>query len=411
MDQMTDTEVEVRPLECPPFASFWGGGFDSVTPLVRLGRRKYRLDIIEATQHDQMADKDYGLLARLGIKWSREDIRWYRCEQAPGVYRFDHLEPILRAARRHGIEVVWSWMHYGCPSFVNPLDETFPDQLAALGERFRAWLGERGISACTVAPINELSHYTWRVGTLGTWHPFTRGQDQRLKEQLMLAHERCFERIKQSAPDVRVLLIEPFYHAAGREDDPPSMTEAARVRESTFEALDRLAPFADAIGLNFYFDGQVECYRVRGKEGYQRRKLPARDPRRVSLVEALRLYCGRFGKPMVVTETSVRATRRLPWLGSMTQQALEAIREGLPLQGMCWYPIMDVPDWGDLAEGETLDELRLAHSGLIRLDRTARGLRRSLARDVVQGVREMEAKLQRSLKSQSLGMAASVAAE
>src|SRR6266542_1391924 len=157
------------------YGSFWGGGFDSITPLARLGDREHRLDLVEATEHDRKADEDYGLMARLGIKWAREDIRSYRCEEAPGSYSFDHLEPIAQAARRHGIDVVWSWMHYGCPTFVNPLDETFPDQLVAVGERFLAWLREREMSARAVAPINELSYYTWRVGTLGSWHPFARG--------------------------------------------------------------------------------------------------------------------------------------------------------------------------------------------------------------------------------------------
>jgi len=391
------------------YGSFWGGGFDSITPLARLGDREHRLDLVEATEHDRKADEDYGLLARLGIKWAREDIRWYRCEEAPGSYSFDHLEPILEAARRHGIDVVWSWMHYGCPTFVNPLDETFPDQLVAVGERFLAWLREREMSARAVAPINELSYYTWRVGTLGSWHPFARGHGRRLKEQLMRAHERCFEAIKQATPEARVLLIDPFYYAVGNEEDPASMREAARVRESTFEALDRLAPLADVVGLNFYYDGQVECYRVEGEDGYRRRKLAAGDARRVSLVEVLRCYHEPFGKPMMVTETSVRATRRVPWLSYMTEQAIEAIEEGLPLEGMCWHPIMDVPDWGELRKGaveERLGELQLAHSGLIRLDRTARGLRRTVSREVERAVGAQEAKLQRVLDSQRAEAAA-----
>jgi hypothetical protein len=55
--------------------TFWGGGFDSPSPLARLDGRLIRLDLIAATEHDRHAAEDYALLARLGLGWSREDVR------------------------------------------------------------------------------------------------------------------------------------------------------------------------------------------------------------------------------------------------------------------------------------------------------------------------------------------------
>src|SRR5690242_4531306 len=60
--------------------TFWGGGFDSPSPLARLSGRAARIDLVAATAHDQHAADDYALLAQLGIGWSREDVRWHCCE-------------------------------------------------------------------------------------------------------------------------------------------------------------------------------------------------------------------------------------------------------------------------------------------------------------------------------------------
>jgi hypothetical protein len=219
----------------------------------------------------------------------------------------------------------------------------------------------------------------------------------------MAAHRRCYASVKAVAPEARVLLIDPFYHAVGREDDPGSMAAAAARRAAALEAMDHLKDCVDVAGMNFYHDGQVEVSRRPGNEPehYRPRTLPARDSRRLSLGDAVRLYVRRFGKPILVTETSVRAERRLPWLTTLTEQALEVLQEGLPLQGMCWYPIMDVPEWGHLGADRTLRQLRLAHSGLIRLDRTPHGLRRSLSGEIARTIRQQESRLQQVMCGES----------
>ncbi len=383
----------------PLLGSFWGGGFDSITPYSRLGGHEQRLDLIVATEHDRRAEHDYWLLSRMGMRWTREDVRWYLCEPEPGQYRFAHLEPLARAARRYQMEVVWSWMHYGCPLHVDPLAPEFPARLAELGLRFLAWLREQEVGARIIAPINELSYFAWHVDHLGTWYPFAKGEGRRLKDQLMAAHRHCYERIKEVAPEVRVLLIDPFYYAVGSEDDPESLAEAAFWREAALEAMDRLAAYTDLIGMNFYYDGQVACYRRCGERALRRRTLAWDDPRRLSLVEALRLYHRRFGKPILVTETSIRAGRRLPWFSYLTDQAMLALQEHLPLEGLCWYPVLDVPDWGDLAADRTLHHLSIAHAGLIRLDRTRKGLRRSVLPEVVWSVRLQEERIEQARRA------------
>ncbi|HZO90022.1 MAG TPA: beta-galactosidase [Chthonomonadaceae bacterium] len=385
--------AQVQP--CPLLGSFWGGGFDSISPLVHSGDQTQRIDLVVATQHDSHADLDYRLLARLGMRWTREDARWHLCEPEPGRYDFAPLEPMIEAARDQNVQIVWSWMHYGCPTFVNPLNENFPERLADFGARHLEWLQAHGIADVLVCPINEISYYTWHVSTLGSWYPFVRDEGHPLKERLMAAHRRCYERAKQILPGIQILMIDPFYYAVGSEDDPDSLEEAAFWRNAALEAADRLCDWTDILGMNFYADGQVECYWEPHTHHYDRRMLPMDDPRRISLTEALRLFRERYGqKPVLVTETSVRGDERGPWITQMTDWAVAALQEGLPLRGLCWYPVLDVPDWGTLKPGKTLEDLHISHSGLIHARRGPQGLERILETDIADILCAQEARLE-----------------
>jgi hypothetical protein len=369
----------------PFMPTFWGGGFDSPSPIARLNGRPIRLDLIAATEHDSRAAEDYALLARLGLGWSREDVRWHLCEPQPGRYDFSHLEPVVDAAKRHNIQIVWSWMHYGCPEFSNPLDVSFPDQLAALGVQHLRWLRQHEITDPIVCPINEISYYTWHVETLGNWYPFALGQGARLKANLIAGHRRCYEQSKEIVPEARILMIDPFYYAVGDARDPATLESAAFWREASWEAMDQLAAYSDILGMNFYPDSQVECYRDSGTNQDRRRMLPLDDPRRVSLTQALQFYHSRYGsKPVLVAETSIRGMRRVPWITRLTDEAIEAIRRDLPIVGICWYPVLDVWDWSYLRHGRVPSQPRFSRSGLIRLDHTGSGLRRSVSATLLQ---------------------------
>jgi hypothetical protein len=386
--------------------TFWGGGFDSPSPLARLSGRAARIDLVAATAHDQHAADDYALLAQLGIGWSREDVRWHCCEPRPGRYDFSHLEPIVDAACTRHITIIWSWMHYGCPAFVDPRDGSFPDRLAALGERHLDWLRHRGVADPIVCPINEISYYCWHVETLGNWHPFAGGTGRSLKASLIAAHQRCFELARAITPNVRILMIDPFYTAVGNVDDPDSLADAAFWRGAAWEAMDHLAAWSDLLGINFYPESQVECYRIPGASRFGRRLLPLHDPRCLSLRQALTLVHARYGpKPLVVAETSVRGQRRLPWLTDVTDAAITALATDVPLRGVCWYPILDVWDWRYLRQGRAPTQPRLSRSGLIRLDRTATDLRRRVSPTLMRAFRAQAARIDRREPSAALGAA------
>ncbi len=118
-----------KPKPAPPptlFETFWMGGFESATHINRFRRR---LDMLAATQHDRFADTDYALLRSIGMGAARDAARWHLIER-DGHFDFDTLAPLVRAARRHDVQVIWTLCHYGWPRDVDVFAPDFPARFA-----------------------------------------------------------------------------------------------------------------------------------------------------------------------------------------------------------------------------------------------------------------------------------------
>src|SRR5690349_16534097 len=107
------------------FSSFWMAGFESAC---HVNKKGIRLDMIHATQHDRYIDQDYENLTRMCIRSARETVRWHLVEQRPGVYDFATMDVMLKAARRHGIQLVWDLCHYGWPDGLDIFSPEFIDR-------------------------------------------------------------------------------------------------------------------------------------------------------------------------------------------------------------------------------------------------------------------------------------------
>jgi hypothetical protein len=53
----------------------------------------------------------------------------------------------------------------------------------------------------------------------------------------------------------------------------------------------------------------------------------------------------RYHRPVVLTETSHPGIDRPVWMAQIAKECAAAIRRGIPLWGVCLYPIIDRPDW------------------------------------------------------------------
>jgi hypothetical protein len=55
----------------------------------------------------------------------------------------------------------------------------------------------------------------------------------------------------------------------------------------------------------------------------------------------------RYRRPVFVAETGAEDRRRAGWLRFVCDQSRQAMRNGVPLQGICLYPILNHPGWLD----------------------------------------------------------------
>ena len=331
------------------FRSFWIGGFESATHINRQG---VRLDMLQATQHDRFVSEDYGRLPSVGIQTARDTVRWHLVEAVPGQYDFASLDQFLHAARRHQVEVIWNLMHYGWPADLDVYSGEFVRRFASFCGATVRYLRQHLPEARFFTPINEISFLSWAAGHVGWFHPFSNGRGDEIKRQFVRAWIAAAEAIWAENPDARLVSVEPLIHTVPPSGRPDRGGAARQQNESQWAAWEmisgRRAPelgghprYLDVIGVNFYHDNQWE---VPGgqKIGWH---LKPRDPRWVPFNRLLRGAYERWQRPILIAETSHVGSGRAEWIAELTDEVILAVSGGVPLEGLCLYPIIDRFDW------------------------------------------------------------------
>src|SRR5690606_3412977 len=107
--------------------------------------------------------------------------------------------------------------------------------------------------------------------------------------------------------------------------------------------LGRAEHYLDIAGVNFYHDNQWEVPGGRKIHWH----ITPRDPRWVPFHVLLRGAWARYQRPMLIGETSHVGSGRAEWLRELTDEVIVAIKGGVPLDGICLYPVIDRFDWED----------------------------------------------------------------
>jgi beta-glucosidase/6-phospho-beta-glucosidase/beta-galactosidase len=347
------------------FKSFWIGGFESSTH--RLPRRKamgsfagLRLDLIAATRHDEFAAQDYARLQSVGIRTARDGVRWHLIEKSPSRYDFSSLVPMLRAARETRTQVVWDLFHYGWPDGLNIWSAAFVERFARFARATAQVILEETGEPIYVTPANEISFVAWGGGDAAFLNPFAKGRGPELKAQLVRATIAAIEAVREVDPRARICHAEPIIHIAVDPDHPEEAAAAEGYRQSQFQAWDmisgRICPelggrpeYLDVLGVNYYSNNQW-IHQDPNTPKSQRRKnvllLPS-HPLHRPIREMLREVYERYRRPIFIAETGIEGDARPQWLRYIGQEARAAAALGVELEGLCLYPIIDYPGWGD----------------------------------------------------------------
>ena len=338
-------------LEPSLLSSFFLGGFECATH----GRRdRTQIDVIAATAHDLRCADDYALLQTLGIRTVRDGLRWHLIEAAPGVYDWSSFLPMLRAATATGTQVIWDLCHWGVPAGLSPFSDDFADRFAAFAAAATTLIRDHHRASGSARPnlycaINEISFWAWVGGDEEHFHPYGSGLGPELKRQLVAASLAAIRAVRAVDPGARFLQAEPIIHISADEETPEDAPGAARHTESQHEAWDMLAGLRDPelggdasaldiLGVNYYWNNQWIHEGDRTPPGHVLHR-----PLHVML-EAL---WQRYRRPILIAETGSEGQSAAGWLGYVAAEVRQAIRRGVPILGICLYPVMDYLGWDD----------------------------------------------------------------
>ncbi|MDR5784413.1 beta-glucosidase [Caballeronia sp. LZ065] len=309
--------------------------------------------MLSSTGHDVHALADYASLIEHGIVTVRDGVRWHLIESRPGRYDWTSVLPMLRAAHATGVQVIWDLCHYGWPDHVDIWRPQFVEAFAKFAAATAAVIASETEDSPIFTLINEISFWSWFGGEVGDIRPSTFGRGLELKHQLVRATIAATDAIRSVSPGARFITTDPLINVVSRL--PERRDDAERQRLSQYQAFDMLtgelwpglggAPsYLDIVGLNYYSFNQ---WLIEGGE------LEPADPMYRPLPEMLKEVHRRYGRPLVIAETGAEGHSRQPWLSFVSDEVYQARTAGVPVQGVCLYPILDYPGWANDRHCET----------------------------------------------------------
>jgi hypothetical protein len=336
------------------FESFWLAGFDGSTGRDRTGRW---FDHVVATGHDRLAFEDYAAAAFLGFRGAREAVRWPLVDLGGGRYDFSTLDPFLTASRRSGVEVIWDLFHYGYPDGLDLMGPDFPHRFADYCGAVARHVARHTPGTCWFTPVNEPSFMAYAAGEMGMFAPWLTGRGFEMKVQLVRAAILGIEAIRGACPRARIVNVDPVCHVVPPKDRPDLEPAAAHFNTCVLQAWDmlsgRLMPdlggspaHLEVVGINYYWTNQWELGGPMTADGVNL-PLADDDPRRVPLGTLVRRIWERYGCEVVVSETAHIGESRPHWVREVACQAGELLKAGVPLGGVCLFPIIAMPTWHD----------------------------------------------------------------
>lgn len=285
-----------------------------------------------------------------GIQTVRTSARWHLIEERPGEYNFQSLDLLLDAAAETEIELVLDLLHFGWPDHIDVLSASFPSLFGRFVTAVARHLKARRDPCRKFAPVNEISFLSWGGGEAACLNPYETERAADLKRNLVRAAVIAGDILLNEFDRVRLIAPEPVIHIVGNPNIPGDDIEAENYRRAQFQAWDmlsgKLAPelggrpeYIDIIGVNFYARNEWEHN--------AKVPLPRTDPRFRPFHKILEEVWNRYRRPMFVSETGTEDEARASWFNYVCDEVVLAHRLGLPVHGICIYPIVNHPGWED----------------------------------------------------------------
>lgn len=328
------------------FRSFFQGSFPCSTACRTPGKR---LDMVISSGHDMLLEKDYAALAEQHLLTARDGARWHLIEKVPGHYDWQSFLPMVEAARRQQVEIIWELAHFGYPDHLNIWKAEFVDHFSRFARAMAQLMRDEGIENPFFTPVNQISFWSWAGAEVAWFNPHAAGRGKELKRQLVRASLAAIHAIREVYPGARFVLTDPLVQIAHHPTNPDSKPYADAQHQAQFEAWDMLAgrvdkelggseDCLDILGLNYYPDNHWF---------FPDQPMSLEEPERVPLHILLAQCWQRFQRPMLIAETGAEGEARAPWLQEVSENVAVALDQGIAVEGISLYPVVEYPAWAD----------------------------------------------------------------
>jgi beta-glucosidase/6-phospho-beta-glucosidase/beta-galactosidase len=323
----------------------------------------------------------------MGMRTVRDGLRWHLIDRGP-EYDFSSFLPMLKAAVEANVQVIWSLVHYGWPDDVDLFSAAFVDRFARYARATARVVAETNPATPFYAPINEISFSSW-AASRNIIFPFAFGRDDEIKRQLIRATIAGCHAIRDVDRRARFVFPEPAIHVFPTPGQPEEIPLADAYNEAQYDAWEMIAgrrapelggseDILDILGVNYYHSNQWQY-----GNGRLRWEDNPRDSRWIPFDRCLETVWQRYRRPLFVSETSHFGAGRAKWILEIGGKVHDALCRGIPVQGLCVYPIFDRYDWEDKTHWH--------NSGLWDLVQTPHGLERVINAEYGEAFQSLQA--------------------
>ncbi|MBX9448923.1 MAG: family 1 glycosylhydrolase [Taibaiella sp.] len=334
-----------------PFTSFWMAGFECSDQLNCFGDR---VDLLAATGHIDHIEKDYQLLEDFKITTVREGVQWSRVERQPYCYDWSRVKKTIQAAGKKNIQVLWDLCHFGYPDDLSPLHPHFCKRFIAFAQAFvHMYRSICPYGNLILTPVNEVNFISWLGGEAGATSPYTQKYGWQVKYNLMQAYIEAVKAMKDLDNNIIILTTEPLINIIPEDVNDTTIAAARRKNEEQFQMLDILCGYicpelggspdlVDIVGCNYYHNNQwlfpsekhLDWRYASGIKGYK------------NLSELCREVAERYGRPIVIAETSYEGADKNLWMHMITEECKKNNEAGHRIMGCLHLSCAQSPGLG-----------------------------------------------------------------
>lgn len=366
-------------------------GIENSIPTINNGRT--RIDQMDLCGHYRHWKQDFDLLRELGIDFLRYGPPIHKTYLGPGRYDWEFADMTFAELRRRDVNPIVDLCHFGVPDWIgNFQNPDFPPLFA----RYAADFAERYPWVQLYTPVNEMFICAMFSGKYGWWNEqgTTDLTFVTALKHLVRANVLAMIEILKRRADAIFIQSESseYFHA----DSPEAIHPAETLNSMRFLSLDlnygrrvdsEMYEYLLDNGMSkeeyhFFLGNRLKQHCILGNDYYCTNEHRVHADGRTwasgevfGYSEITRQYYGRYGLPVMHTETNFRegpnGDEAVNWLWKEWANVLRLRNVGIPTVGFTWYSLTDQIDW-DTALREQNGNVNAL--GLYDLDRNIRAV-------------------------------------